>query len=464
MGGAGILEDQRATLFPILFGIIALMAGLMVAHTPLYLPFVIIAALVVAGLAFLKTEWAIHLLILSMLLSPEFSAGGGMGAAGSVEGSKGAVLRLEDLLLVIIGAAWLAKMAVHKKLSPLLRNPMNGPIGLYVLVSFLATLVGVMDGRVHAMLGMAYVFKYIEYFVIFFLALHHVTNWRALRRILITSGITVMIVAINGIIQIPSGRRVSAPFEGEVGEPNTLGGYLVLMMAVFGAMALEAPRRKQRVLLGGCVGIMAIPLLFTLSRSSWMAAVAATLFLLLVTKKRGRLLMIMIMAVLLLLIVMPPEVAERFQYTFQSQRTSVSVGGIVFDPSASERLRSWGQVMEDSVKHPIIGYGVTGYHFIDSQYFRTLIETGILGLAVFFYLIYSLVKQSLAASRRLDNPFLRGMGAGFLAALVGLLVHAIGANTFIIIRIMEPFWLFAALVIQCPKIDRSLQEAGHGTA
>jgi len=177
VAGAGILEERTNLLLPVLFGMVALMAGLMVANTPLYLPFVIIAALVVAGIAFLKTEWAIHLLILSMLLSPEFSAGGGMGAAGSVEGSKGAVLRMEDLLLVIIGVAWLAKMAVHKQLSPLLRNPMNGPIALYVLISFLATLVGIMTGRVHAMLGMAYVFKYIEYFVIFFLALHHVTAW-----------------------------------------------------------------------------------------------------------------------------------------------------------------------------------------------------------------------------------------------------------------------------------------------
>jgi len=195
-----------------------------------------------------------------------------------------------------------------------------------------------------------------------------------------------------------------------------------------------------------------------------MAAVAATLFLLLVTKKRGRLLMVLIVGIALLLLVMPPEVAERFQYTFKSHRTSVSVGDVSLDPSASERLRSWGEVLEDSLEHPIIGYGVTGYHFIDAQYFRTLIETGVLGLAVFFYLIYALVKQSWDASRRLKNPYLRGMGAGFLAALVGLLVHAIGANTFIIIRIMEPFWLFAALVMQLPKIDRSLQEAGHDTA
>jgi|GEM_PF-4227943 len=301
MARAQRLEEPRSAVLPILFGMIALMAGLMVARSPLYLPFVLIAALLVAGIAFLKTEWAIHLLVLSMLLSPEFTAAGGLGTAGSVEGSKGAVLRLEDVLLVVIGVAWLARMAVHKQLSPLLRNVMNRSIGLYVLVAFLSTLIGIMGGRVHPMLGLAYVFKYMEYFVIFFLALHHISDWKALRRILITSGVTAMIVSINGIFQIPSGRRVSAPFEGEVGEPNTLGGYLVLMMAIFGAMALEAPRRKQRVLLGSCVAVMGIPLLYTLSRSSWMAAAAATVFLLFTTRKKFRLVMVLIVIISCLL-------------------------------------------------------------------------------------------------------------------------------------------------------------------
>ncbi len=30
------------------------------------------------------------------------------------------------------------------------------------------------------------------------------------------------------------------------------------------------------------------------------------------------------------------------------------------------------------------------------------------------------------------------------------LVHAIGANTFIIVRIMEPFWLCAGLIVALP--------------
>jgi hypothetical protein len=35
-----------------------------------------------------------------------------------------------------------------------------------------------------------------------------------------------------------------------------------------------------------------------------------------------------------------------------------------------------------------------------------------------------------------------------------MLAHGIGANTFIIIRIMEPFWLCAGLVVLLPRLGQ----------
>src|SRR3989442_14386275 len=75
---------------------------------------------------------------------------------------------------------------------------------------------------------------------------------------------------------------------------------------------------------------------------------------------------------------------------------------------------------------------------MDVQYERTLVETGIVGLAVFLWLAWSALKSSLAAFRALRDPEERGLALGFLAGTIGLLVHAVGANTFIIVRIMEP--------------------------
>ena len=37
-----------------------------------------------------------------------------------------------------------------------------------------------------------------------------------------------------------------------------------------------------------------------------------------------------------------------------------------------------------------------------------------------------------------------------------MLTHGIGANTFIIVRIMEPFWFLTAIVIMIPQVASRL--------
>jgi hypothetical protein len=452
MSSIAVKVDSRSSAVALLAAAVAFGVGLVVGYAPLGMPYLLIAALLVGALAFLRTELAIHLLILSMLLSPEFTVGGAVGT-GSLDASRAAVIRVEDLLLIVIGVAWLAKIAVHKQLGLVLRTPLNLPIALYALAIVASTLVGIGSGRVQPLTGSLYAGKYLEYFVIYFLVVNHARDRRALQRMLVTAIITAVLVAIVAALQIPGGERVSAPFEGERGEPNTLGGYLVLMMSILGGLALEAGSRRARIGLVLLVSLLAVPFMYTLSRSSWLAAAGAALVLFAVTREKKRLLAFLAVAAVLAVLFLPSEVTERTAYTFQEQRGSMRVGDLTLDPSSSARLRSWGDTVRDAARHPLLGHGVTGYYFLDAQYFRILAETGILGLAAFAFLIYLLGRYARTASRSLSDPLLRGMTAGFLAALGGLLVHALGANTFIIVRIMEPFWLFAGLVMVAPFLD-----------
>ena len=50
------------------------------------------------------------------------------------------------------------------------------------------------------------------------------------------------------------------------------------------------------------------------------------------------------------------------------------------------------------------------------------------------------------------DDFLSGITVGFLAGFVGLIGHALSTNTFIIIKIMEPFWFIAAIVLSLPRL------------
>ena len=57
-----------------------------------------------------------------------------------------------------------------------------------------------------------------------------------------------------------------------------------------------------------------------------------------------------------------------------------------------------------------------------------------------------------------NTPFFKGLAIGFFAGYIGLLFHALGANTFIIVRIMEPFWFFAGIIAVLPALESKQQE------
>jgi O-antigen ligase len=124
------------------------------------------------------------------------------------------------------------------------------------------------------------------------------------------------------------------------------------------------------------------------------------------------------------------------------------------DTSTSARIATLKEIMTDWPKKPVFGYGVTGYGFIDSQLPRVLIETGILGLFAFLYLIYSIIRLTINNLKELKTPYFQGLTIGFFAGTIGLLFHSLGANTFIIVRIMEPFWFFAGIIAVLPSLER----------
>jgi O-antigen ligase len=151
----------------------------------------------------------------------------------------------------------------------------------------------------------------------------------------------------------------------------------------------------------------------------------------------------------------PDQAKERVAYTFEQGKNRTDVVetmGVKLDTSTSERLRGWRDVLKDWVQHPFWGFGVSGYRFVDAQYFRVLVETGLIGLLLFLILLSTVFLQAYSSFKAAADPFDRGLCMGFLAGYIALLFHAVGANTFIIVRIMEPFWFVLAMVVMLPHL------------
>src|SRR5437016_6398621 len=328
--------------------------------------------------AFISTRISLYLLVFSMLLSPEFLIGeltGGGGATG-----RGLTLRFDDFLLVVFAFVWLAKMAIHKGGMPFQRTPLNGPIMFYIAAAGLATLIGVMGGRVKSMTGFFYWLKYYEYVFLYFMVVSAVTTKEETRGLVIASLVTCFVVALFAIAQIPGGERASAPFEGEQGEPNTLGGYLVFMLAIVVGLLLTNGAVTNRLpllllLAAGTVGLAA-----TLSRASFLAAGVLIMgVVVFVAPRRPILVTMVLLGILSAPLWAPHAVKERILYTFTQaeEEGQMHLGALTIDTSTSDRLRSWHDSFQIWQKFPLVGTGITGGPFIDAMYPRVLTETGI---------------------------------------------------------------------------------------
>jgi O-antigen ligase len=443
------IDAPSTALVAILIG--ALLVGYLLTMLSTVHSLLLVLLLLVFVCTFVWPEAGLYLVIFSMLLSPEIIVGE-IGIKSTL--GRGLTLRLEDFLLVFIGLSWFARTAVDKSTGLFRKTLLNKPIAAYILACLLATLWGKTTGNVEGAAGFFFVLKYFEYIIVFFMVVNYVNTADQAKRLLFCLFLTCFIVSIYGLMQIPGGERVSAPFEGARGEPNTFGGYLVFMGAV--AVALLDNLKDMRVRLGLVLllVVLFISLLYTQSRASYVAVIPALLTFSFFSHRRFYLVAGLILILALSPFILPRVAKERIATTFTQQEAKgqVQFGRLRLDTSASARILSYKAGLSAWQQKPILGYGVTGYKFMDAQYPRILVETGIVGMLAFAWLTYVLFQAGIRTWRDAQDDLLRGLSVGLMAGLMGL-VHAIGANTFIIVRIMEPFWFLAGIVIALASIS-----------
>ncbi|MCK5493743.1 MAG: O-antigen ligase family protein [Candidatus Omnitrophica bacterium] len=420
-----------------------------------FLPYILIAVPIIFLIALFNTDIALVLLIFSMLLSPELALGGVRGRA--------IVVRLDDIFLFLIFFGWMTKMAINKELGFLKTSALVKPIWVYILICIISSCIGVLRGTTKPLTSFFYIFKYFEYFLIFFMVANNVRTKAQIKFFVVCMFITAAIVGLYGLFAAFSlNMRATAPFEGKIGEANTLAGYLIFMMGIAGGLFLYIKKNRVRFLLGGFLLFSIWPFLYTYSRSGLMGFFTMYLAITFLAKRHR----ISLLLCFIIFAIIAPNISQK--PIFWRARQAFTHGSkyellgeqVTLDESASARIRSWQSAMQTWVKNPIIGEGVaSGRIMSDIQYGRVLREVGSIGFIAFVWLLIRLLKLGWNAikNENLDN-FSRGLALGHFCALLGLIVMGLGAEVFIIVRIMGPFWFLTAIISMLPEINnRSLK-------
>lgn len=413
------------------------------------LTFALSISMLVFGGTALRVEVGIFVLLVAMLLSPEIELRPGSG------GDRNVNIRYDDILIIVIFIGVMVKLTFEGRLTLWQPSPINAGIVAYYSVCLFSTMLA-MERNLPAWDRRAAFFvllKMMEFYLIFFMVAHSVRGSRDLRTPLTLYFIVMLIVSIYGIHSIGTTPRVSAPFEKGGTEPNTLGGYLVVCLCVALGLFIQAPRMHLKLLFLTICGVGLIPLLYTLSRASYGGLIVGITVIALVSRQY-LIIAALVTTLALSSVIMPEVVIERVSKTVQQEGgQEVVIGGKELgnvDKSTYERVHVWrkvGYILSLGANYCLFGGGVSWESVLDSQYARVLLETGVVGMIAFIFLQWRLLKTTRQAYLWTEDWVSRGIALGMFGATLALIVHSIGTISFLIVRIMEPYWFLVALTV-----------------
>lgn len=417
-------------------------------------------SMVVFGATLIRVDLGVAILVVAMLLSPEIFTG------HEYSGERPLNVRYDDVLILVIFVGVVVKQAFEGKQALWRSSPINAGIMAYFGICLVSTLLALRanlpawDKR-DAFFTMG---KMTEFYMVYVLTGNALRTRDDIRRQLTLFFIVASIVCIYGLFSMRWEERIGAPFEAGGSEPNTLGGYLTIVITTAASLYAYAPTRKKRFLFM-CIAILGvIPFLFTLSRASYIALIVSMVTVGILGRKP--LILVAVVATLIMSpLLMPNEVKDRVNYTFQrgAGERLVIAGidtGLQVDKSTHERVYVWRKVGYILHVAPWFGGGVSWESVMDSQYARVILETGLFGLAAFVFLQWRLLKNAYEARKWSRDWFMRAVGLAAIGCSIGMIVHALGTISFLIIRIMEPFWFVMALaaVVRSIALEQRMRE------
>jgi O-antigen ligase/tetratricopeptide (TPR) repeat protein len=238
--------------------------------------------------------------------------------------------------------------------------------------------------------------------------------------------------------------------------PNSLGGFIAMVLPLVLSLALAAVRRAERVLWAVLAVVLAVELVPTNSKGAELAlAVALVVYcmLLAVTSRRPRRNVALVMGTLGAVVVLAAGtlvVSGAIRHTVFAALSQQSASNMF-------RILTWKGALKMALAHPWLGvgpgafssvymnYAIGGYTQAAHQnYLQVAAEQGPLGLLAFLWLLGAALFTGWRALRRPGAE--RGdrlLAAGGLAAVVVFMVHSFFDYDWYIGAINVAFWLVA---------------------
>lgn len=298
---------------------------------------------------------------------------------------------------------------------------------------------------------------------------------RQMQALVLLMGLAIL-VADKSFWNTVSGTDFSSYSEDLHQESGSLGYAGVNGMAAFAAQAATF-----LVALAGCVrrfwikascyalaAFSAVCLMYSLSRGGYAALLAGLLFV--AFFKQRKLLVLLLVFAFSWTVWVPPAVRQRVEMTYDPQSGEL-------DNSANTRVSLWSNAMDVFHGNALLGTGFNTYEYMNlnkrtdggsgyyqdthNYFVKVLVETGVVGFALFLLLLGTFFGEGYRLFRTSPDPFYSSLGLGVMGWLVSALVANFFGDRWSFLQVNGYIWVIAGMVAHANRLEAEVLETSE---
>jgi len=409
-----------------------------------------------------------------VLVNPSLLNGKGLFLAGAVVGGSAFLLLLvretEAAMLILLAGRASLDLVANRRIGPLnvaaalgllviaaaalylwgnrtFPGPQS-PIFPYLLFLVIATLSLVASPD--RMGGVRDLFRFISLPAVYVLVEVIGRSEKGMRRVVAAIALSGVGPVLFAFLQYTTGVGMhikQGEFVRVIGtflHPNPFALYLALVIPVLVAAWLTV--REWRVWLGIIIVGLVAALVLTFTRTGWIGLAAAVLVMAFLRYRKILFVLPIILAAVLFLI---PSIGARFADLGSSDSPSGTTTN-----SLDWRYQYWQEALHVVTESPVWGKGISYIKETTEEgkeahndFVRVVVETGLLGLALFVWAIVRVTRSAFVAVRERGSPLRQAVRVAFAGTMVAYVLMSLTSNLISQPAVQWYFWSIMALAI-----------------
>lgn len=367
---------------------------------------------------------------------------------------------LIDILVIAMLVSW----SLKRKEKFLEKSSLNWPIFFLLLITFIGVLIGS---------GLSFDERNIYYLafwknfalmpLIYLIAFNNIKKEKDIRILIYLMALSMIAIYFHFHSNLHD-TATHFNYKDRVSGFTDLGPNETAAFAAQGGMFffglwLIYTNMWSRILLGAAFVAAMYMVLYSYSRSGYLAVAGAFLFVGLL--KDRRILIVLLLFFALWKTVLPVSVVERIEMTHNEETE--------LDHASQLRIDIWREGLSEFAENPLgagfnkarsMGFGESGHMDAHNMFVKMLIELSVPGLILFVLLYFLSFKSGWRLYRVGESTFARGLGLGFtMCVLVNAITNFFGQN-WLFFNVSIYYWVFSALVERARVTAQSGAEKG----